>query len=49
MSRRGLLASAAVWAALAVAAAARAKVFLTTDEALRLAFPDAKVEAAPLS
>ena len=45
MSRKGLLAFAAVWAALAVAAAAPAKVFLTTDEALRLAFPDAKVEA----
>jgi len=43
MSRRGLV--AAVWAALAVPAAARAKVFLTQEEALRLAFPDAKVEA----
>ena len=45
MVRRGTLALvAAVWAALAVPAAARAKVFLTTDEALRLAFPDSKVE-----
>src|SRR5689334_128039 len=36
---------AAVSAALAVAAAARAKVLLTQEEALRLAFPGAKVEA----
>jgi hypothetical protein len=43
MKRTGRV--AAVWAALAVAAAARAKVLLTQEEALRLAFPDAKVEA----
>lgn len=35
---------AAAWAALAVAAPVRAKVLLTQEEALRLAFPDAKVE-----
>ena len=45
MRKGSLVGLAAVWAALAVPAAARAKVFLTTDEALRLAFPDAKVEA----
>ena len=36
---------AVVWAALAVSAAARGKVLLTQEEALRLAFPNAKVEA----
>jgi Na+-translocating ferredoxin:NAD+ oxidoreductase RnfG subunit len=36
---------AAVWAAFAVAPAARAKVLLTQEEALRLAFPGARVEA----
>jgi Na+-translocating ferredoxin:NAD+ oxidoreductase subunit G len=43
MRTRALL--AAVCAALAVAAEARAKVLLTQEEALRLAFPGAKVEA----
>jgi len=43
MRTRGLV--AAVWAALAVPAAARAKVLLTQEEALRLAFPGATVEA----
>ena len=43
MRTRGLV--AAVWAALAVPAGLRAKVLLTQEEALRLAFPNAKVEA----
>ncbi|HEX4438739.1 MAG TPA: FMN-binding protein [Thermoanaerobaculia bacterium] len=40
-----LAVGAAVTLSLAGASAARAKVFLTQEEALRLAFPDAKVEA----
>ena len=45
-ARRGLLAvGAAAALSLAGAAVARAKVFLTQDEALRLAFADAKIEA----
>jgi len=45
-ARVGLFASvAAVTLALAGASAARAKVFLSQEEALRLAFPGAKVEA----
>src|SRR3954451_7109311 len=36
---------AQVWAALALGAAAQAKVLLTQEEALRLAFPGARVEA----
>jgi hypothetical protein len=43
MNRRSLV--AAVWAALAVPAVARANVFLSQEEALRLAFPGAKVAA----
>jgi hypothetical protein len=45
MTRRRLLGFVATaWAALAVPVAARGKVLLTQEEALRLAFPDAKVE-----
>src|SRR4051812_853763 len=44
-SRRSLGLVVAVWMALAVPAAAPAKGFLTQEEALRLAFPGAKVQA----
>src|SRR5436305_1031274 len=43
--RRSSRVLAAIWTALALAAAAHAKVLLTQEEALRLAFPGAKVEA----